>query len=396
MVIKPRIRGFICTNAHPTGCAKNVQDQIAFVKARPQSHGAKSVLVVGCSTGYGLASRISAAYLWGADTLGISLEREPDARRSASAGWYNNVAFDYEALQHGLESKTLNGDAFSTETKEETIEIVRKDFAPIDLLVYSLASPVRTDPLTGETHRSSIKPIGDNLNSRTLQVDVLKDHCEVVNVDLEAAEDSEIASTVAVMGGEDWERWIHALNDANVLSSKFKTVSYTYLGNELTKPIYRGGTLGRAKEDLDRVCRDINSRFRSQGMEALVAVLKAVVTQASTAIPVVPLYFSILFKVMKEIGTHEDCIAHIHRLFSQQLYGQDRRTDSEGRIRMDNFELDSVVQDRVSEAWDSIDSSNARGLADIEGFKDDFLRLFGFGRSDIDYDLDVDPILRFP
>lgn len=334
---------------------------------------------------------MSVAFGCRANTLGFSLEKEPEAKRTGSAGWYNNLAFDSEATRSGLFAKTINGDAFSNEVKRQAIDVIRNEMAPIDLVVYSLASPVRTHPTSGEAYRSSIKPIGKPLQSRTLTLDVLRDRCNVNDIDLEPASESEIASTIAVMGGEDWGMWVDELQQAQVLADSCKTIAYTYLGNELTEPIYRGGTLGRAKEDLDRTRDALNTSYGDEGMEALVAVLKAVVTQASTAIPVVPLYFSILFKIMKEHGTHEDCIAHMYRLFSEQVFKTPRRIDESDRIRMDNYELSPEIQTRVKAVWETIDTTNARDLADIEGFRSDFLKLFGFGRSDVDYDEDVDP-----
>ena len=394
MIVKPRIRRFICTTAHPVGCARNVADQIAYVTNRQPVVGATNAIVVGCSTGYGLASRVSVAFGCKANTLGVSLEKEPDERRTASAGWYNNFAFDQEAKKAGLHSTTINGDAFSDEVKHQVVQHVRNSMGPVDLLVYSLASPVRVHPTTGEVFRSSIKPIGNPLKSRTLSLDVLRNTCEVQEIELEPATNEEIAETISVMGGEDWQYWIETLRESGVLAKNFKTVSYTYLGNELTWPIYRGGTLGKAKEDLDRVRDETNAKYGDSGVEALVAVLKAVVTQASTAIPVVPLYFSILFKVMKEHGNHEDCIAHIYRMFSEEVYQSRRNLDAESRIRMDNFELGDEIQDQVKGIWESIDSSNAKDLADIEGFRTEFLKLFGFGRDDVDYEAEVDPLLR--
>ena len=390
MVIKPRIRGFICTTAHPVGCMKNVEDQVSYVRDRPRIRGSTNALVVGCSTGYGLASRVAIGFGCRANTLGVSLEKEPDERRPGSAGWYNNVGFENSAAQHGQYARTLNGDAFSNEIKQQVIDLVRTDMQPIDLLVYSLASPVRVHPESGEVFRSSIKPIGSPLSSRTVKLDILGGKCEVENIELQPASNEEIDATIRVMGGEDWVLWVDALKQAGVLSSDFKTIAYTYLGNELTKPIYRGGTLGRAKEDLDRARDEINGRHGHSGVEAMIAVLKAVVTQASTAIPVVPLYFSILFKVMKEHGTHEDCIAHMYRMFCEQVFQSNRRVDDAGRIRMDNFELDDDVQAEVRKSWEVIDSSNAQDLADITGFRSEFLKLFGFGRTDVDYERDID------
>lgn len=390
MIVKPRIRGFLCTTAHPKGCAKYVLDQVNYVKSKPAINGTTKTLIVGCSMGYGLASRISAAFGCGANTIGVSFEKEPTPTKTASPGWYNNEAFGHFAREHGLLSPTINGDAFSDEVKQQVIDVIKEKLGTIDLLVYSLASPVRTHAKTGSVFRSFIKPIGQNLNSRTLQLDAINGNCVVREVQLPAATPSEIESTVAVMGGEDWQDWVATLASANVLSSGFKTVAYTYMGNELTWPIYRGGTIGRAKEHLDLTCQQLSAEYEPN-IEPLIAVLKAVVTQASTAIPVVPLYFSILFKEMKKRGTHEDCTQQIHRLFNEQLYRADRRTDEAGRIRMDNFEMDEVVQRVVKENWHRVDSENVHELADVEGFRQDFLSLFGFERTDIDYDLEVDP-----
>ena len=392
MVIKPRIRGFICTNAHPIGCIKNVQDQVAYVNERERIQGAHNALIVGCSTGYGLASRISIGFGCRANTIGVALEREPSEQRTGSAGWYNNMGYERECQKGGIHAETINGDAYSDEVKRQVIESIRERFEKIDLLVYSLASPVRVHPESGVQFRSSIKPIGSSLQSRTLRLDVLRGDCEVEDIELEPATSDEISSTVAVMGGEDWIRWIDALQQAEVLSSDFKTIAYTYQGNELTWPIYRGGTIGKAKEDLDFSCANINEKYAAEDIEALVAVLKAVVTQASTAIPVVPLYFSILFKAMKDVGTHEDCIAHIYRLFRTQVYEQQRRLDEAQRIRMDDFELEAETQSRVKQVWNQVNTGNVKDLADIEGFRSDFLRLYGFGRSDVDYDKEVDPL----
>ena len=392
MIVKPRIRGFICTTAHPTGCEKNVQDQVDFVRAQPRIAGSSNVLVVGCSAGYGLASRISAAFGCGANTVGVSFEKEPTDRKTGSAGWYNNVAFDRLAKSAGLFSLTINDDAFADHTKNQVIDAIRNNLTAIDLLVYSLAAPIRTHPKTGEVFRSSIKPIGKAMSSRTLKLDVLSGNCEVAEIDIDVATEEEIQATTAVMGGEDWELWIKTLVDAGVLAKKFKTVAYTYLGNELTWPIYRGGTIGKAKEHLDQTCDRLNQRFGQSDVEAVIAVLKAVVTQASTAIPVVPLYFSILFREMKAKGTHEDCINHIYRLFHEQLYKTPRRLDESGRIRMDNFELNEEVQACVAKSWEHINSTNVHKLADVKGFQADFLKLFGFGHPEVDYDAEVNPV----
>lgn len=390
MVIQPRVRGFICTTAHPDGCAANVSDAIEYVNAQQSVDGSQHALVVGCSTGYGLASRIVAAFGSGADTIGVALDREPTDRGPGTAGWYNNVAFDRQAREKGLEANSINGDAFSHEIKEQVIELAKRSTKPIDLVVYSLASPVRVHPDTGERYRSSIKPIGESFVSRTLTPDI-NTGGKLTEVELEPATAEETEATIKVMGGEDWEIWIERLVSAGVLAPNFRTIAFTYLGNELTQPIYRAGTLGKAKEDLDRAAKQITQSYQAQGAKADVAVLKAVVTQASTAIPVVPLYFSILFSVMKEQGTHENCIEHIFRLFSDQLYCTgDRREDEDGRIRMDDWELDDSVQEEVRRRWQDINEENLAELADVNGFTHDFLRLFGFDRQDVDYDAETD------
>ncbi|MXZ44642.1 MAG: trans-2-enoyl-CoA reductase family protein [Gammaproteobacteria bacterium] len=392
MIVKPRIRGFICTTAHPTGCARNVQDQVNYVRGRPRVSGTTNALIIGCSAGYGLASRISAAFGCRANTIGVSFEKEPTDRRTGSAGWYNNVAFDRLARSVNLFSNKFNYDDFSYHTKAEVINAIRNNLNSIDLLIYSLAAPIRTHPKTGEVFRSSIKPIGQDMSSRTLKLDVLTGNCEVADIDIESATEEEIQATTAVMGGEDWELWIDALFEAGVLAENFKTVAYTYLGNELTWPIYRGGTIGKAKEHLDETCGRLNERFGQSKVEAYIAVLKAVVTQASIAIPVVPLYFSILFREMKAKGFHEDCIDHIYRLFQEQLYLEPRRVDDAGRIRMDNYELDEDVQASVAKSWSIIDTDNVHEIADVSGFQSDFLRLFGFGHPEVDYDVEVNPV----
>ena len=393
MQVKPRIRGYICTTAHPQGCAQNVSEQISYIRDGEPIVGARNVIVLGCSGGYGLASRISAAFGCGAKTLGVSYEKEPTEKRPGSSGWYNNLTFDRIAKKEGLYAKTIDGDAFSEKTKRLVVNIARREMEPIDLLIYSLASPVRQHPKTGKLHRSVIKPLGSSFESRTLDLNLNTGDARVVDVTIDPADSKEAEETVAVMGGEDWQFWVETLSEACVLAQNFKTVAYTYIGNELTWPIYWDGTLGKAKEDLDRTSKQIQVQLEKGGLncEARVAVLKAVVTQASTAIPVVPLYFSILFKVMKDQGTHENCIQHIHRLFQEELYGtKEKRLDEKGRIRMDNHELDEQVQAAVSEAWSSIDSSIVKALADIEGFRSDFMRIFGFGIDNVDYDADQD------
>ncbi len=394
MIIKPRIRGFICTTAHPAGCAEHVAQQIRYVQGQgdlsTQARAPKKALVVGCSGGYGLASRIVSAFGAGAATLGVSFEKPPTPKKTATAGWYNNVAFEDAAGAAGLYAKTFDGDAFSDATKAEVIAEIQANLGTIDLLVYSLASPVRQDPRTGELHRSVIKPLGKALQMKSVNVD----RGEVVQVDLEPATEEETRATVAVMGGEDWELWVRALRDAQVLAPGFRTAAFTYIGTDLTWPIYWEGTLGKAKEDLDRAARALAGELASLHGDARVAVLKAVVTQAMSAIPVVPLYASLLFKVMKDAGVHEDPIAHIHRLFATQLCGDGTmRLDDEGRIRMDDLEMDDAIQDVVRRRWSEVTTDNLAELADLQGFREDFLKIFGFGIAGVDYRADVDPTL---
>jgi enoyl-[acyl-carrier protein] reductase/trans-2-enoyl-CoA reductase (NAD+) len=389
LIIKPRIRGFICTTAHPVGCAEHVAQQIAFVEAcDPVDANVNNALVIGCSGGYGLASRIVAAAGCRAATLGVSFEKAPSEGRTASAGWYNNAAFDGWAGQRDLYAETLDGDAFGDEMKGRAIEAIRANMGKIDLLVYSLASPVRQHPRTGVLHRSVLKPLGEPLTMKSLNVD----KGEVHEVTLEPGTSEEVANTVAVMGGEDWQFWIDALAQADVLAEGFRTVAFTYIGSRLTWPIYWEGTLGKAKEDLDRAAGALRKRLAALGGDARVASLKGVVTQASTAIPIVPLYFSLMFRVMREQGVHESIIAHIHRLFATQLArGATLRLDDAGRIRMDDVELSPPVQDEVGRRWPLATSANIGELGDLEGFRSDFLKIFGFGLPGVDYDADVDP-----
>ncbi len=386
MIVKPRIRGFICTTAHPAGCAESVRQQIARVA--PFANGPRRALVVGGSGGYGLASRIVAAFGAGAGTLGVSFEKAPRRNKTATAGWYNNAAFEAAAAARGLYARTLDGDGFSDEMKARAIDEIRASLEQIDLFVYSLAAPVRQHPRTGVVHRSSIKPLGETFHIKSLN----QDTGVVEQVSLEPASEAETAGTVAVMGGEDWEFWIDALEDAGVLAPGFRTVSYTYIGSELTWPIYWQATLGKAKEDLDRAAGAIRARLSALGGDARVAVLKAVVTQASSAIPVVPLYLALLFRVMKTAGNHEDCLAHIDRLFRTALYSDAPPPfDDAGRIRMDDRELSESVQAEVNRRWPIVSTDNVAELADLDGIRGDFLRIFGFGIDGVDYDADVDP-----
>lgn len=390
MIIKPKVRGFICTNAHPEGCAANVREQIAYVKKSGTiANGPKNVLVIGASTGYGLASRITAAFGCGANTLGIFFEKPPTESKTASAGYYNAAAFEKEAHAAGLYAKSINGDAFSQEIKDKTLEILKNDLGKVDLVVYSLAAPRRTDPVTGEVYSSSLKPIGQAYTAKNLNTDTLK----ISEVTLQPATKEEILGTVKVMGGEDWELWIKALADADLLAPNFQTVAYTYLGEKITWPIYGKATIGKAKEDLDRAATAINASAAKLNGKAYVAVLKALVTQASSAIPIMPLYISLLYKVMKEEGTHEGCIEQLYRLFTEGLYTDTPRLDDHKRLRMDNLELNPEVQAKVENLWPQVTEENLFELTDYKGYNAEFLKLFGFGVQGVDYEADISPIV---
>lgn len=393
MIIKPKVRGFICTNAHPTGCAKNVEEQINFIKSQSFTTGEaapKNVLIVGSSTGYGLASRITAAYGYGAKTLGVFFEKPPTEKRTASAGYYNAAAFDAQARADGLYSESFNGDAFSTACKTQVIEKIKADMGQIDLVVYSLASPRRTDPVTGETYNSTLKPIGQPYTTKNLNTDTQK----ISDISIEAASDEEIANTIKVMGGEDWELWIDALSEAGVLAEGCKTTAYTYIGDQITKPIYGDATIGKAKEDLDRAAIALTKKLETTGGEARVSVLKAVVTQASSAIPVMPLYLSILFKKMKEESTHEGCIEQLARLYSECLYSAEPRLDDVGRFRVDELELRRGLQEEIEKIWEEVTEDNLAELAEFDAYQAEFLRLFGFGIDGVDYEADVAPLVE--
>ena len=395
MIIKPKVRGFICTNAHPVGCAENVNQQIDYIKQQAfntTTGTPKNVLVIGASTGYGLASRITAAYGYGAKTLGLFFEKPPKERRTASAGFYNSAAFEQRAKADGIYAKSINGDAFSMEAKEKTIELIKQDFinqgaGKIDLVVYSLASPRRTDPISGDTFNSVLKPIGEAYTAKNLNTDT-----QVVGeLTAEPASQEEIDNTVKVMGGEDWSLWMHALSDAGVLDENCKTVSYTYIGDKLTKPVYGHATIGKAKEHLDVTAKELNNEL---DVDAHVSVLKAVVTQASSAIPIMPLYMSILFKEMKQQGTHEGCIEQLHRLFDECIYSASPRIDDENRYRVDELELDPAMQAKVEAVWPQVTTENVNELSDYAGYRAEFLRLFGFGIDGVDYDQEVEPIVE--
>jgi enoyl-[acyl-carrier protein] reductase/trans-2-enoyl-CoA reductase (NAD+) len=394
VIINPKIRGFICVTAHPTGCAHNVLDQIEITKAAGVSAaGPKRVLVIGASTGYGLASRITAAFGYGAATLGVFFEKPSSDAKPGTAGWYNSWAFDNAAKQAGLYSKSINGDAFADETRARAIELIKNEMGgQIDLVVYSLASPVRKLPGGGELVRSALKTIGETFTATS--VDTNRD--AVVQVSVEPATEQEIADTVKVMGGEDWALWIDALSAAGVLAPQARTVAYSYVGTEITWPIYWHGTLGRAKQHLDNTARQL--RERHPGLNAYVGVMKSVVTQASAAIPVIPLYVSMVFRIMKEKGIHEGCIEQINRMFHTLLYradGQTPQTDGEGRLRLDDWELRDDVQQTCKSLWPTVTTENLLQLTDYAGYKQEFQKLFGFGRKDVDYTAEVEPDVRF-
>lgn len=395
MIIKPKIRGFICTTTHPKGCEANVKEQIAYTKAQGAIVNApKRVLVVGSSTGYGLSSRIVAAFGGHAATIGVFFEKPGTQKKAGTAGWYNSAAFDQLAKEEGLYSKSLNGDAFSNEMKEKTIDLIKEDLGQIDLVVYSLASPVRKLPETGELVRSSLKPIGKTYVAAAVNTN--KD--EIYEERVEPATEQEIKDTVTVMGGEDWELWINALSDAGVLAPGCKTVAYSYIGTELTWPIYWEGALGLAKMDLDRAAAALNTQLSLTGGSANVAVLKSVVTQASSAIPVMPLYIAMVYKKMREEGIHEGCIEQIYRMFSQRLYqgeGVAAVRDDKNRLRLDDWELREDIQKHCLELWPEITTENLRELTDYVQYKEEFLKLFGFGLEGIDYEKEVDPLVDF-
>jgi len=398
VIIKPKVRGFICVTAHPVGCELNVAEQIATTRAaiHDDGKGPKRVLVIGASTGYGLASRITAAFGYGAATLGVFFEKPSSEDKPGTAGWYNSAAFDKLAKQAGLYSKSINGDAFANETRARAIEIIKNDMdgmgGPIDLVVYSLASPVRKLPDTGEVVRSALKTIGQPFTNTS--VDTNKD--TVIEATIEPATEQEIKDTVTVMGGEDWALWIDALSAAGVLAKDARTIAYSYIGTEITWPMYWHGTLGQAKQHLDNTAKAL--RERHGGLDARVGVMKSVVTQASAAIPVIPLYVSIAFKIMKEKGIHEGCIEQINRLFHDRLYradGANAPTDDEGRLRLDDWELRDDVQDACKALWPTVTTENLRQITDYAGYKHEFLKLFGFDRSDVDYDAEVATDRRF-
>lgn len=386
MIVKPKIRGFICTTSHPEGCEAHVQEQIDYVKQQPAMDGPKKVLVIGSSTGYGLASRIVSTFGAGADTIGVCFERPASGRRTATAGWYNTAAFEKAAAADGYLAKSIIGDAFSDEIKEKTIRRIRETMGEVDLVVYSLAAPKRTHPQTGDVFSSVIKPIQETYTNKT--VDFQKG--EVSEVSVEPASEEEVRHTIEVMGGEDWSFWIQALDEAGVLANGAKTVAYSYIGPEITRPIYREGTIGRAKDHLEQTAQELDQKLGGNG-QAFVSVNKALVTQSSAAIPVVPLYISLLYRVMKEKGLHEGCIEQMHRLFRERLFAEGEiPTDTEGRIRIDEKEMQEDVQDAVADLWEKVNTDNIEDISDLEGYRHEFMKLFGFGIPSVDYDADVE------
>lgn len=393
MVLKPRFRGFICTTAHPNGCEKNVSDQIDYIKSNYKTkEGPKNVLVIGASTGYGLASRIAVAFGSGSKTLGVSFEKEPTEKKTATPGWYNTVAFEKLAHEEGLYAKSINGDAFSDEVKEEAIKIIKEDMGKIDLVVYSLASPKRVHPKTKEVMSSVLKPLQESYKNKTVDF-----HTSVISeIEIERANEEEKRQTIAVMGGEDWQLWIEALKEADLLSEGVKTVAYSYIGPELTHPVYRDGTIGQAKLHLEKTAKKLHDFLSTLNGQAYVSVNKALVTQASSAIPVVSLYISILFKIMKEKGIHEGCIEQVQRLFDDRLYSGNLQLDDEGRIRLDDWEMREDVQVEVEKVWEIVSTENIEEITDIKGMREEFFRLFGFCVEGIDYEKDVDIQLQIP
>ena len=390
MIIKPKIRGFICTNAHPVGCVANVQQQIDYVQAQGQlTDGPKNVLVIGSSTGYGLASRIMSAFSCGANTLGVCFEKPPSERKTGTAGWYNTAGFHVKAKEAGLYAKTLNGDAFSNEMKQQVIDTLKADMGKVDLVIYSLASPRRTDPETGEVYKSTLKPVGQAYKTKTYDTDKDMIH----EIALEPANDDEIQQTIKVMGGEDWELWLDALDKADLLADGCKTTAYTYVGKELTWPIYGSATIGRAKEDLDRAAASIVQSKVNKNVQAYVSSLKALVTQASSAIPVMPLYISLIYKVMKEEGTHQGCIEQICALFTEKLSKSQPEIDELGRLYMNGKETNDATQAKIKALWDQVTQDNFHELSDYAGYHHEFLKLFGFDIAGVDYDAEVDSLV---
>lgn len=391
MIIEPRMRGFICTTAHPEGAAENVKQQIEYVKSKGKIDGPKRVLVIGASTGFGLASRITSAFGCDASTIGVFFEKPPSEGKTASAGWYNSAAFEKEATKAGLYAKSINGDAFSNEIKDQTLALIKEDLGQIDLIIYSLASPVRTHPKTGVTHRSVLKPIGEKFTNNTVDFHTGK----VSEVSIEPCSGDDIENTIIVMGGEDWKMWMDALKKENLLAEGATTVAYSYIGSSLTEAVYRNGTIGKAKDDLENTAFSITDSLSDIGGKAYVSVNKALVTQASSAIPVIPLYISLLYKTMKAKGIHEGCIEQIQRLFQERLFaGKEVPVDEKGRIRIDDWEMRDDVQEEVADLWNRVTTENLSELGDLEGYKKEFYQLFGFDVQNVNYTKDADEMVQ--
>jgi enoyl-[acyl-carrier protein] reductase/trans-2-enoyl-CoA reductase (NAD+) len=385
------MRGFICLTAHPAGCEQNVKNQIEYIKSKGAIAGAKKVLVIGASTGFGLASRITSAFGSDAATIGVFFEKPPVEGKTASPGWYNSAAFEKEAHKAGLYAKSINGDAFSNEIKRETLDLIKADLGQVDLVIYSLASPVRTNPNTGVTHRSVLKPIGQTFTNKTVDFHT----GNVSEVSIAPANEEDIENTVAVMGGEDWAMWIDALKNENLLAEGATTIAYSYIGPELTEAVYRKGTIGRAKDHLEATAFTITDTLKSLGGKAYVSVNKALVTQASSAIPVIPLYISLLYKIMKEEGIHEGCIEQIQRLFQDRLYnGSEVPVDEKGRIRIDDWEMREDVQAKVAALWKEATTETLSSIGDLAGYRNDFLNLFGFEFAGVDYKADTNEVVN--
>ena len=393
MIIEPRMRGFICLTAHPDGAAQNVKNQIEYIKSKGPIDGAKKVLVIGASTGFGLSSRITSAFGSGAATIGVFFEKPPMEGKTASPGWYNSAAFEKEAHAAGLYAKSINGDAFSNEVKQQVIDMIKADLGQVDLVVYSLASPVRTHPETGVTHRSALKPIGSTFSNKTVDFHT----GNVSDVSIEPAKEEDIENTVVVMGGEDWSMWMEALKGAGVLAPGVVTVAYSYIGPALTEAVYRKGTIGRAKDHLEATAFEITDNLKDVGGKAYVSVNKALVTQASSAIPVIPLYISLLYKVMKAEGVHEGTIEQMQRLYKDRLYtGGEVPVDEKGRIRIDDWEMRNDIQDKVAALWKEATTENLTTIGDLAGYRKDFYNLFGFDYEDVDYKADTNEMVKIP
>lgn len=391
MVIEPRMRGFICLTAHPKGCEQNVKNQIEYVKSKGNIDGAKKVLVIGASTGFGLASRIASAFGSDASTIGVFFEKPPQEGKTASPGWYNSAAFEQEANKAGLYAKSINGDAFSDEVKRQTLDLIKADLGQVDLVIYSLASPVRLHPKTGVLHRSSLKPIGKTYTNKTVDFHT----GNISQVSIEPATEEDIENTVTVMGGEDWAMWIDALKSENLLADGATTIAYSYIGPSLTEPVYRKGTIGRAKDHLEATAFEITDNLKSLNGKAYVSVNKALVTQASSAIPVIPLYISLLYKLMKEKGIHEGCIEQIQRLYADRVFsGKEIPLDDKGRIRIDDWEMRDDIQAEIAKLWEIATTENLPVIGDLAGYKQDFLNLFGFGFEGVDYLADADEMVQ--